>query len=88
LDRESTTTFSFPLLRLQVKLNDWRNSTIFHVWVQFMLIIDILEGLVIKMQDKRPSFEIMAPMSQGSHSSIELLVIGAVVASGSIQLLT
>jgi len=55
--------------------------------VDFMLNID-LEGLVIRMQDKRPSFEVMTQMTQGPHNSIELFIVGVVVDSGPIQFLT
>ena len=49
--------------------------------VQFMLTIDVLESLVIGIEDERPSFEIMTLLSRGSHNSIELFVIVAIVAS-------
>jgi len=53
-----------------------------------MLTIDVLEGLLIRMQHKWLSFEVMTPMSQGPHNSIELFIIGVVVASQPIQFLT
>jgi len=45
-----------------------------------MLTIDLLEGVVIRMQDKGLSFEVMNPMSQGPHNSIELFFTGVIVA--------
>jgi len=35
-----------------------------------MLTIDVLEGLVIRMQDKRTSFEVMTLTSQAPHNNI------------------
>jgi len=49
-------------------------------WVQFVLSIDELEGLVIIMEDKRSRLQMMALISQGPHYSIEFLVISVVVA--------
>jgi len=50
-----------------------------------MLSIDELEGLVIRMEDKRLKFEVMTPMCQSLDYGIKLLVISAIIALGSIE---
>ena len=56
--------------------------------VHFMLSIDELEGLVIRIKDKRLRFEVTTPMCQSSNYGIKLLIINAVITLGFIEFLT
>ena len=47
--------------------------------VQFVLSIDELEGLVIRLEDQMLRFEVMNPMCQSSEYGIKLLIISAVI---------
>ena len=49
-------------------------------WVQLVLLIDVLKGFVIRMQDKWFKLQVIALMSQGPHYGTKFFAIGAVVA--------
>jgi len=56
--------------------------------IQFVLPIDVLEILVVRVQYKELRFKVMTPISQSPNYDIKLLVISAIVALGSIEFLT
>jgi len=49
-------------------------------WVQLVLLIDVLKGFVIRMQDKWFKLQVIALMSQGPHYGTKFFAIGAIVA--------
>ena len=45
-------------------------------WIKLVLPLNVLKGLIIRMEEELPSYQILPPMLQSSHSYIKLLVIG------------
>jgi len=45
-----------------------------------MMVINVLESLVIRVQDKRSSLKLMTLMSQCPYNSMQLVIIATVVA--------
>ena len=56
--------------------------------IQFVLSIDVFEGLMIKIEHEGLWFEVMTPMSEGPDYGIKFLVISAVVTLRTIEFFT
>ena len=56
--------------------------------VEFVLSLNVLESLMIRMENEFSSNKIMTLMLQCSNDSIKLLVVGGVLLLGIVELLT
>ena len=57
-------------------------------WIEFMLPLNVFQGLIIGMEDKLSSHQVVPPMLQFPHNGIELFVVSRVLPLGVIELLT
>ena len=56
-------------------------------WIQFVLFIIVFESLVVQVEHEWLRFEVITPMSQSPHYSIEIFIVSVVLASRAIKLL-